>query len=52
MKVSIASPDWSYAPGDIAEFEDDIAKKFIGNGFADSIEEEKKTSKRGGKHDN
>lgn len=53
MKVSIASPDWSYAPGDIAEFDDNTAKKFIKNGFAEPLEGEKKTSsKRGGKRDN
>lgn len=37
MLVVIASPDWSYAPGYIAEFEDDMAKKFIENGFAKMI---------------
>lgn len=50
MKVVIASPDWSYAPGDIAEFDEDTAKKFIKNEFAEPLEEEKRASKRGGKN--
>ncbi len=37
MLVVIASPDWSYAPGDVANLEDDMAIKFIDNGFAEAI---------------
>jgi hypothetical protein len=48
MLISIASVNWSYAPGEIAEFDDDTALKFIGNGFAESVEE--KATKRGGKN--
>lgn len=48
MLVSIASAEWSYAPGDIAEFDDDTATKFVGNGFAEFIE--KPPKKRGAKN--
>lgn len=39
MLVSIASPTWSYAPGNEAIFDEDQADKFIDAGFAQFLED-------------
>lgn len=42
FKVGIASEEWAYAPGQVAEVEDELAKKWIAGGeIAESAEPEK-----------
>lgn len=38
MKVSIASPNWSYAPGEIVDLDDYLAQAWIECGHAKSLE--------------
>lgn len=45
LKVSIASAEWSYGPGDVAEFDDVMAKNFIMAGHAEPIEPPKEGGK-------
>jgi hypothetical protein len=39
--VSIASADWAYAPGQIAELDADLAEKWIASGICQAMEEPK-----------
>jgi hypothetical protein len=47
MLVSIASPDWSYAPQQEVEIDDDLAAKWVEVGHAEYVKEKKKRSKEG-----
>jgi hypothetical protein len=37
MKVSIASRDWSYQPGEVADVEEPLARTWLANGHAESV---------------
>lgn len=41
MKVSIASDYWAYAPEEIVDVPDDLAKKWISVGHAEPVKTEK-----------
>ena len=50
MKVSIASPDFSYVPQQEIEIDEDLAEKWVSVGHAEYIEPQKKGgAKRGTK---
>lgn len=41
FKVGIASEEWAYAPGQVAEIEDELAKKWVSGGeIAEAVEPE------------
>lgn len=41
FKVGIASEEWAYAPGQVAEIEDELAKKWVvGGEIAEAVEPE------------
>ena len=44
FKVSIASADWSYSPGQIADIEEKQALAFIQGGIAERVEKEEKAT--------
>lgn len=35
--IAIASPDWSYAPQEVVELDQDLAEKWIGSGIAEPV---------------
>jgi hypothetical protein len=46
FKTSIASSTWSYRPGEVADIDDELAKKFVKSGIAEEVEEKKKGRKK------
>lgn len=50
MKVSIASPDWAYHPGQEIEIEDYIAKAWAEVGHCEIIEKPQKRGEKNANH--